>query len=78
MVDTQLKADLDAGRMDPLIDQARDDYHAGRTTPLCPREYRDEPISGWILLLVLLAALSEPYLPGLIGEAARQFFFMQK
>ncbi|MBV9034332.1 MAG: hypothetical protein JO182_07540 [Acidobacteriaceae bacterium] len=33
-IDLQLKADLDAGRMDELIDRAVADYKAGRTTPL--------------------------------------------
>jgi hypothetical protein len=33
-IDLQLKADLDAGRMDKLIEQAVQDYSAGRTKPL--------------------------------------------
>jgi hypothetical protein len=33
-VDAQLKADLDAGHMDDLIDRAVEEYKAGRTTPL--------------------------------------------
>jgi hypothetical protein len=33
-IDEQLKADLDAGRMDLLIDRALADHKAGRTKPL--------------------------------------------
>ena len=33
-IDLQLEADLNAGRMDELIDRAVSDYQAGRTTPL--------------------------------------------
>lgn len=33
-VDAHLKADLDAGRMDDLIDRAVEDYKTGRITPL--------------------------------------------
>jgi hypothetical protein len=33
-IDAQLKADLEAGRMDERIRRAKADYEAGRTTPL--------------------------------------------
>jgi hypothetical protein len=33
-IDLQLEADLDAGRLDELIDRAVADHQAGRTTPL--------------------------------------------
>jgi hypothetical protein len=33
-VDAQLKADLEAGRMDDRINRALDDYKSGRTQPL--------------------------------------------
>jgi hypothetical protein len=33
-IDLQLETDLDAGRLDELIDRAVADHQAGRTTPL--------------------------------------------
>jgi len=33
-IDTQLKADLDAGRMDKRINRALADHNAGKTQPL--------------------------------------------
>ena len=32
--DTQIDADIDAGRLDKLADKAIEDYHAGRLKPL--------------------------------------------
>ena len=33
-IDVRLKADLESGRMDDLIERAKADYEAGHTTPL--------------------------------------------
>jgi hypothetical protein len=34
--DRQMEADAEAGKLDKLIDQAKKDHRAGRTTPLRP------------------------------------------
>ena len=39
--DSQIDADIDAGRLDKLADKAIDDYHAGRVKPL--DEVIDQP-----------------------------------